>query len=405
MWPQQGDAVKDNQLADQSCPVCGGMDSRIFFELQQVPVLIGVLWPSREEAQDCPKGDVQLQFCPDCGFIHNRRFDETLTRYSQSYNNSLHYSPVYDAYAQATAQRIIENYEVTGKTVLEIGCGKGDFLSMLCRFGDNRGIGFDQSYEKRPGDPELDERLTFVNDLYGPRYSSYRADLVCSRYVLEHIPRPVEFMKMLRTTLATDSSPLLYFEVPNAGLILSDLSIWDIIYEHCSYFSKASLNRVFEAAGFTVLNIQEAFGGQFISLAARPFSAGSNDLTGRGEKSSTLEDEVARFPDQYRGVLAQWRETLHQLAGPDRKTVLWGGGAKGVSFLNLLKDEQQIEYVVDINPAKQGKYLPGSGQRVVAPQFLQKYRPQTVLLLNPAYREEVRDMLNELGLELQILCP
>lgn len=397
--------MKDNLKSEQQCPVCCGTESRVFYEIEQVPVFIGVLWPSRDEALACPKGDVRLLFCPECGFIHNRAFDATLTQYSQNYNNSLHFSPVYDAYARASAQRIIERYGVTGKTVMEIGCGKGDFLSMLCRLGENRGIGFDQSYEDNQVAPELSGRLTFINDLFGPKYSGYQADLICSRYVLEHIPQPVAFMQMLRATVAADSSPVFYFEVPNAELILSQLSIWDIIYEHCSYFNQGSLTRVFEVAGFTVINTRETFGGQFVSLEATPTAGDLSEIPGRMEELYKLENEVDLFPAHCQSVLGRWRDTLSQVTRSGKKTILWGAGAKGVSFLNLLNVSNEIEYVVDINPAKHGKYLPGSGQQVVSPEFLKEYRPDTVMTLNPVYRDEIQGMLNELGLEPRIFSP
>lgn len=392
-------------ISIQSCPVCDGTDSRSFFDLSQQPVLIGVLWPTKEAALDCPRGDLRLVFCPQCGFVYNQRFDPSRLQYSQTYDNSLHFSPVYQEYAKASARALVENYGIKGKTVLEIGCGKGDFLLMLCQYGNNQGVGFDQSYEPRSLAPEIADRLTIINDLYGPAYADYQGDLICSRYVLEHIPNPLDFLIMLRGTITEPSRTLLYFEVPNVRLILSVLSVWDIIYEHYAYFSLASLVRLFEKAGFQVLQGREAFQGQFVSLEARMATGSIGRAFEHQKEVAELAVEVERFYSNFQSMLGQWQRLLHQAAAGGGKVVLWGGGAKGVSFLNMLQVGQEIQYVVDINPGKQGRYIAGTGQKIVPPSFLQEYIPTTVIILNPAYRTEIQTMLDQLGLAPKVLCP
>lgn len=388
-----------------TCPVCQGMDNRVFYELPQQPAMIGMLWSTREAALDCPRGDLRLVFCPHCGFIFNHQFDPDRLQYSQAYDNSLHFSPVYQEYARRSAQALVDNYGVQGKTVLEIGCGKGDFLLLLCQLGSNRGVGFDQSYEARPLAPELAERLTIINDLYGPAYAQYQGDLICSRYVLEHIPNPLEFLQMLRGTILDPSRTLLYFEVPNVRLILSDLSVWDIIYEHYAYFSLASLTRLFELAGFHVLNGRETFAGQFISLESRVATGEPVQICSHFQELEALTVEVDQFLPNCKAMLDRWQGLLQRAASGGRRVVLWGGGAKGVSFLNMLKVGAEIKYVVDINPGKQGKYIAGTGQRIVPPAFLTEYNPETVIILNPAYREEIQAMLVGLGLAPDLICP
>jgi hypothetical protein len=71
---------------------------------------------------------------------------------------------------------------------------------------------------------------------------------------------------------------------------------------------------------------------------------------------------------------------------------LWGAGSRGVTLLNILKD-RRIEYAVDINPQKQGKYVPGTGQKIVNPKFLLKNHPDYTILANPAYEEEIRQIM------------
>ena len=82
----------------------------------------------------------------------------------------------------------------------------------------------------------------------------------------------------------------------------------------------------------------------------------------------------------------------------DKTAVVWGAGSKGATFLNSLKIKNQIKYVVDINPRKQGKYIAGTGQKIVTPDFLINYQPDSVIIMNPVYIKEIYQMINEMGI-------
>jgi hypothetical protein len=82
--------------------------------------------------------------------------------------------------------------------------------------------------------------------------------------------------------------------------------------------------------------------------------------------------------------------------------VLWGGGSKGVSFLTTLGLTEEIASVVDINPYKQGKFMPGTGHAVIGPKALVNQPPDLVIVMNPIYVAEVASSLNELGLKPEI---
>ncbi len=89
--------------------------------------------------------------------------------------------------------------------------------------------------------------------------------------------------------------------------------------------------------------------------------------------------------------------------------VLWGAGTKAVSFLNMLEigADDGIEHVVDINPRKTGRYLPGTAQKIISPEGLSDCRPDVVVVMNPEYAPEIRSMVESMGLgcELVTLSP
>ena len=77
--------------------------------------------------------------------------------------------------------------------------------------------------------------------------------------------------------------------------------------------------------------------------------------------------------------------------------MVWGAGSKGVTFLNLIDPIGQIEYIIDINPRNQGKYVPGTGQNILSPEFLREYQPDVVLVMNEIYKDEIQQILDSLG--------
>jgi SAM-dependent methyltransferase len=379
------------------CPICGLGDVCLFIEIKQAPIYCNVLWDTRAAAIAAPRGDIALGYCPMCSHVYNYAFDPSLMIYSQEYENSLHFSERFQQYATDLAERLIERYDLRGRDIIEVGCGKGDFLRQICRIGNNRGIGFDKSFVPDPVRDAADPNVRFVVDFFGAAYAHEPADLMVCRHVLEHIERPRAFIENLRRVIGDHRQPVVYFEVPNALWTLRDLGIWDIIYEHCSYFSPASLVHLFEMAGFETLDVRDEFGGQFLAIEARPASDGVS-LSARARLDfDRMMRDVTAFSDNYRAKEMHWRTRLTDLAQQSRRVVVWGAGSKGVTFLNIFRDQGAIEYVVDINPRKQGKYVAGSGQQVVEPAFLRSYQPDVVIVMNAIYIDEIRRMLDALG--------
>src|ERR1051325_2070891 len=123
--------AEQEMTQERDCPICGKPELEPFFDAAEIPVQLNALWPSRQEALECPKGHIRLAFCGICGCIRNVTFASELMRYDVSYENSLHFSPVFQEYAQNLAADLVKRYRLQGKAVAEIGCGKGEVLAML----------------------------------------------------------------------------------------------------------------------------------------------------------------------------------------------------------------------------------------------------------------------------------
>ena len=390
-------------MVNYSCPVCYSTAIDIFIDIPQIPVYCNLLYKTREEAINADRADMNLGYCEKCGHVYNFTFDATLMDYAQDYENSLYFSPRFQKYAEALAHRLVERFDLHEKNIVEIGCGDGDFLELLCRIGNNRGFGFDPSHVPELHRKDIQNRITFIRDYYSEKYSHYQADLICCRHVLEHIQYPRKFLETLGIALAKHPDTVVYFEVPNVLYTLKDLGIWDLIYEHCSYFSPSSLQTVFAVTGFELLHQNQAFDSQFLCIEARPNRENRSQDTKTEYNQNDLHSYVQRFEEQFRDKVARWKQKLRVLQLEGKTATVWGAGSKGATFLNIVKMDNTIDYVVDINPRKQGNYIAGSGQKIIPPNFLTELNPDTVVVMNPIYLEEIRKILNQIGFAPEIL--
>ena len=195
-----------------------------------------------------------------------------------------------------------------------------------------------------------------------------------------------------------------FFEVPDTARILRECAFWDVFYEHCSYFTPGSLVRAFRHAGFTPTALELGFDDQYILLDAAIVSPRSPAASVEAASEPPEETVAAaeRFAASVGRARDEWRDRLRTLRSEGRKTVIWGGGSKGVGFLAALGLGEEIECAVDINPAKQGMFMPGTGHEIVAPDRLPALGPDLVIVLNPAYEDEIRRDLVALGLEPEV---
>ncbi|MHC4592474.1 MAG: Rossmann-fold NAD(P)-binding domain-containing protein, partial [Planctomycetota bacterium] len=126
-------------------------------------------------------------------------------------------------------------------------------------------------------------------------------------------------------------------------------------------------------------------------------SASSNgDIT-------ALESAVAEFEQQGAAQIEHWSEQIAQFAADGEGVVIWGSGSKAVSFLSALSLGEEIQCVVDVNPHKHGRFMPGTGHQIVSPESLPERRPDSVIIMNPIYSQEIQADLDRMGLEPELL--
>ena len=390
--------------SDYLCPNCGASRLSLFYEMTGAPVHSVQLLQTREQALTYPTGEIKLAYCSECAFITNVAYEPERQDYSLKYEATQSYSATFNHFNRNLAQRLIARYDLHDKEIIEIGCGHGEFLILLCDAGPNQGVGFDPAYDDTRIQHEAKNRITFIADYYSEKYAGVIGDFICCKMTLEHIPNTAEFMNTVRRSIGDNLQATVFFQIPNAGYVLRDVAFWDVYYEHCSYFTKASLTNLFLKSGFDVLDVFTGYDDQYLMIEARP--AAEIDARRKEENSAGVDEtlqEVTYFSETIAQRLHAWRELLRDLHAKNQKAVIWGSGSKGVAFLTTLNISTEIGYAVDINPHKHGTFMAGSGHEIVAPDFLRDYRPDVVIVMNPVYRDEIQEDLNWLGVAAKLV--
>jgi catechol 2,3-dioxygenase-like lactoylglutathione lyase family enzyme len=280
-------------------------------------------------------------------------------------------------------------------------------LRELCELGGSTGVGFDAMYAGPTG---RDADVTFFSRLAprGPELTRRVAealdgpfDVITSRHWFEHLDDPYEFLVDLREQ-AAGRPVVMYVEVPDACYDLATAG-WEVIYPHVSYFDESSLARVFERAGWKVERSGTLFSGMFRFIEASvnrpegPHNTVDSDTVDRQLRA------IGGFAARHFGERERWRRRIAELDEDGAHPVMWGAGSRGVQFLNFADPIGVLGAVVDVNPRKWSRYLPGTGHRVDPPATLTELKTRAVIITNPAYRAEIAADLIDLGVSAEIL--
>lgn len=388
--------------AIESCPACGETQLSEIYRLDDIPVQSCILLDSAEAARDFPRAPLVLMACGSCGFVFNSVFDLANVDYSSTTEESQHFSGIFNRFAQTLAAEMASHYELKGKQTLEIGCGKGEFLQELAKQSGTCGLGVDPGFIPERLSVANGQPIVFQREYFDPETITVSPDFVVCRHTLEHIPKVGKFMDDIVTVLDGREQVGILFETPDARRVLKEGAFWDIYYEHCSYFTMGSHARLFRRSGLDVTKLYLAYDDQYIIQyaergAGRPLLRAEDDL-----------DEVralaAAFPDKVAETRAYWTDFVRDRHAEGKRVAIWGGGSKGVSFLTTNGLGEEVAQVIDVNPYKQGCYLPCTGHVVWSPDDLPGTPPDTVIVMNPIYLPEIGAQLAQMNLNPELVA-
>ncbi len=349
------------------------MTDEIIFSQVGFPVFQNKVYRTKEAARNAVCGDVELVQCVDSGLVFNRTFDPELLNYDTDYQNEQAHSPAFKQHLANVMKIILRNFGPE-KTGVEIGCGKGYFFELVSDAGA-RLTGYDPAFEGN--NPKITKEYFCWDKI------ANKPDYFILRHVLEHIASPWQFLAQLAAQCRPGTK--IFIEVPCFDWIVSNNAYYDIFYEHVNYFTADVLAGAFESK----FESGHFFGGQYLYLIA--------DLS------------TFRPPERYAGKRFHKIEMkdyitslLRKRTTASGKTFIWGAGAKGITFANMLSEHSlSIEALIDMNPAKQGRFAALSGLPIVAPaEIFAKLENADVFVMNPVYLDEIKSLVDKINVNL-----
>ena len=229
-----------------------------------------------------------------------------------------------------------------------------------------------------------------------------QADLTAANNVLAHVPDINDFVKGFSVLLKEDG--VATFEFPHLLNLLLETQFDTIYHEHFSYLSLTAILRVFDANGLAVFDIEElpTHGGSLRVYAQRK-DTGHHQTNARvtqileAEKSSGIlnTDYYRDFQNRTNLIKYELTRFLLDAKRDGKRVAAYGAAAKGNTLLNYAGIRADlIEFVVDLNPAKQNKYMPGSRIPIVNEERLKEEKPDYVLILPWNLKTEIYNQLS-----------
>lgn len=379
------------------CPLCFSENIEEIYRQKNIPIFNNVTYGDPEESKKCNKGEIILKLCNSCGFVFNSYLNKELLKYNKNYDNNRLFSDFYNKYINSIIRKLINNYQIKNKHILEIGCGNGHFLKLLCKESGSAGIGFDLAYK---GKKQIG-KVSFIDESFGKKYYNIKTEIIILRHTLEHIEKPNNFLSAIINNINSKKELMIIIEVPNFDWILKQRTYWDITYEHCNYFTKGSIKNLFKLKKINLLDIFNSFSGQYL-VAIGKFKS----ISASHNKPSMLNKSYIKDIRNLINNLKIKKNKINSKLGKVKNLTIWGMSGKGVTFINMLDEKirEKIPFMIDINKNKQGRYCPGTDKKIVAPEILKKEKNiNDIIIMNPIYCNEISKQLKSYGRRFNLI--
>lgn len=390
------------------CRLCGGSGLWPFLSLGDVPLANAFLTEEELEAPE-PRYPLTLAHCPDCTLV---QLEETVPPESL-FRDYLYLSSVSRTmlrHARDTTDRLVDELGLGEDTlVVELGSNDGYMLQYFHQRGvPVLGIDPAENLNELAAARGIDTITAFFDEelARGLRERGHAASLMIANNVLAHVPRMHGFVAGVRELLAPGGVAMI--EVPWLKCMIDRREYDTIYHEHVSYFSLTALERLLERHRLSIDDVEvlEIHGGSL-----RVFARREEDSDPSGRVSELLREEAdwVEDPAHYRGFKEGFdslKETLDafftRLKARPATIAAYGAAAKGTIFTNLFEiDRRFLDFVVDRNTYKQGRFLPGTHLPIHGPERLLAERPDFCLLLVWNLADEIvrqeRDYLEQGG--------
>jgi len=349
---------------------------------------------------------LRLLVCQDCWLVQTEDFAQADALFDADYAYFSAFSTSWLAHAKAYVYDMVARFGLNAaSTVVEVAANDGYLLQYVQAAGiPCYGIEPTASTATaaRQRGIEIVQRFFGVALAQELAAQGRQADLMVANNVLAHVPAINDFVSGFALLLKPQG--VATFEFPHLLRMVQECQFDTAYHEHFSYLSLTSLQRIFAANGLQVFDVQQwpTHGGslrvfaQRADLGQQPISQRVADLLVK-ERAAGIQTPnfYSNFQREAIRIKHELLQFLLQAKREGLKVGAYGAAAKGNTLLNFAGVRPDLlPYVVDKNPAKQGKFLPGSRIPIVDEAHLRRHQPDRVLILPWNLKDEVAEQLN-----------
>ena len=339
--------------------------------------------PTKEELDKDSGIEVSLCVCEDCGLV---QLKNDAVYYYRDVIRAGGYSTTMEALRKSQYKHFIEFASLEGKKIIEVGCGRGEFLGMLSDFPVE---GYGTEHKKDLVEIAKEAGLRVDEDFpesEGHIFKNGPFDAFMSFNFLEHQPHPRTYLKAIYNNLGDEGYGLI--TVPSFEYIMEQNSFYEIIPDHIAYYSFESLTHLLNICGFEVLE-KETVNRDTISMIVKKRKL--PDICGIISKKNDIATEVV--------------ETVKKYAKAG-KIAIWGASHQGFTLCATTGIANYVDCIIDSAPFKQGKYAPASHIPIISPDEARKRKLEAIIIVAPGYTNEIANIIKttfESGIDIYTL--
>ncbi len=328
--------------------------------------------PSLDDLTDDKGVDLEVCQCAGCGLV--QLSNGPVPYYREVIRASAISAEMRD-FRQTQFSEFVTQFDLIGKKLFEIGCGRGEYLSLMQVAGVNAyGLEYSAQSVQVCLENKLNVSQGFIEDrLQILNNAPFDAFFILN--FLEHLPNINIVLGGIHRNLTNDAVGLV--EVPNFDMMLRQNLVTEFVSDHLFYFTADTLRTTLTLNGFEVLSCREIWHDYIISAVVRKRER--LDLTHFHSYQNRLKDEFQAYVSQFGA----------------NKVAVWGAGHQALAVLSMSELADKIRYVVDSAPFKQGKFTPATHIPIVAPEMLNTDPVEAIIVMAAAYSDEVAGIIRQ----------
>jgi 2-polyprenyl-3-methyl-5-hydroxy-6-metoxy-1,4-benzoquinol methylase len=271
--------------------------------------------------------------------------------------------------------RFVNEYSLQRKKIIEIGCGKGEFLSIMQQFvTETYGLEYSKESTAQCEKSGLKVSRGFIESGdYKLNRSPFDAFFILN--FLEHLPQPNSVLQGIYHNLTEGGIGLI--EVPNFDMILRKKLFSEFTGDHLFYFTRETLNSTLWLNGFEIVDCKVEWYDYIISVVVKKK---------RKANLSDFHNAQVKLKNEIEGYLSLFK---------DKKIAIWGASHQALAIISLLNLAGKITYVIDSATFKQGKFTPATHIPIVAPEKLYSDPVDAVIVMAAGYSDEVARIIRQ----------